>query len=89
MNLAWINAMLDDGSEARALMDRARSLAPDDPFTHYYDGLVLARVGDIDGAIAALEVAVDSGYPIALLAAERHLISLHDYAEFLEIIGAN
>jgi tetratricopeptide (TPR) repeat protein/DNA-binding winged helix-turn-helix (wHTH) protein len=89
MNLAWIHAMLDDGSEARALMDRARSLAPDDPFTHYYDGLVLARVSDIDGAIAALKVAVDSGYPIALLAAEKHLISLHDYEEFLEIIGTN
>ena len=89
MNLAWIHAMLDDGSEARTLMDRARSLAPDDPFTHYYDGLVLARVGDIDGAIAALEVAVDSGYPIALLAAEPHLASLVDYAGYLEIIGTN
>jgi tetratricopeptide (TPR) repeat protein len=89
MILAWIHAMLGDENEARALMDRARSLAPDDPFTHYYDGLVLARVGDIEGAIAALKVAVDSGYPIALLAAEPHLAPLHDFTEFLEIIGAN
>jgi tetratricopeptide (TPR) repeat protein/TolB-like protein/DNA-binding winged helix-turn-helix (wHTH) protein len=89
ITLAWVHAMLDDGREARALMDRARSLAPDDPFTHYYDGLVLARIGDIEGAIAALEVAVDSGYPIALLAAEPHLAPLHDFTEFLEIIGAD
>ncbi len=89
MDLAWIHAMLSDSSEARALMARARALAPDDPYTHYYDGLVLAREGDIDGAIDALEVAVESGYPIALLAEEPHLVSLHDYQKFLEIIGTN
>ena len=89
MSLAWVHAILGDENEARALMDRALSLAPDDPFTHYYNGLVLVRAGDIEGAIAALEVAVDSGYPIALLAAEPHLASLHDFTEFLEIIGAD
>jgi hypothetical protein len=43
----------------------------------------------MEGAIAALKVAVDSGYPIALLAAEPHLAPLHDFTEFLEIIGAD
>ena len=89
MDLAWIHAMLGDASEARILMARARSLAPDDPYTHYYEGLVLAREGNVDGAIAALRIAVESGYPIALLAAEPHLVSLHDYEDFLQIIRTN
>jgi tetratricopeptide (TPR) repeat protein/DNA-binding winged helix-turn-helix (wHTH) protein len=89
MDMAWIHAMLGDGSKARSLMGRARDLAPDDPYTHYYDGLVLAREGDIEGAIAALEVAVDLGYPVAFLAAEPHLEALRSHEDFAETLGEN
>ena len=82
------HAMLGDAGEARELMARASDLAPDDPYTHYYDGLVRYRSGDSDGAIAALGVAVDSGYPAALLAAEPHLESLRADNRFQQIIGS-
>ena len=88
MDLAWLHAMLGDAGEARELMARASALAPDDPYTHYYDGLVRYRSGDSDGAIAALGVAVDSGYPAALLAAEPHLESLRADNRFQQIIGS-
>jgi tetratricopeptide (TPR) repeat protein len=87
MDLAWLHSMLGNLDEAEVLMDRARALAPEDPYTHYYDALVHYRRGDIDGAIAALEVAVDNGYPIALLAAEPHLASLHENSRFLNLIN--
>jgi hypothetical protein len=89
MDLAWLHAMLGDTGEALELMERASALAPDDPYTHYYDGLVRFRDGDTDGAISALKIAVDSGYPIALLAAEPHLQPLATHEQFREIIDAN
>lgn len=87
MDLAWLHSMLGESEDALALMDRARPLAPDDPYTHYYDGLVRFRHGDTDGAIAAFEIAVDGGYPTALLSAEPHLAALHSNPEFQSILG--
>ena len=87
MDLAWLHAMLGDTGEALELMERASTLAPDDPYTHYYHGLVRFRHGDTDGAIAALGTAVDAGYPAALLAAEPHLESLRLDERFQEIIA--
>ena len=89
MDMAWLYSMLGDPGEAEALMSRARSLAPDDPFTHYYDGLVLFRKGDIEGAVDALRIAVENGYPVAILGAEPHLATLRNRREFLEIISVN
>ena len=89
MDLAWLHAMLGDSEEALDLMGRASSLAPHDPYTHYYDGLVRFRSGDTVGAIAALEHAVDNGYPAALLAAEPHLEPLRTNKRFQQIIDSN
>ena len=89
MDLAWLRAMLGDSDEALELMERASALAPDDPYTHYYDGLVRHRPGDTEGAIDALRIAVNTGYPVALLAAEPHLQSLQTHEEFQEIIHQN
>ena len=89
MDLAWLHAMLGNSSEALELMGRASALAPDDPYTHYYDSLVRYRNGDTDGAIAALGMAVNRGYPVALLAAEPHLESLREHEKFREIINAD
>lgn len=86
MDLAWIKAMLDEPNEARRLMNRARELAPDDPYTHYYDALVFLRAGDQDNALAALEIAADKGYSRQLLAAEPHLKPLRDDPRFRLII---
>jgi len=86
MDLAWISAILDKPDDARELMDKVRSLAPNDPYTYYYDALVLLRVNDQDAALAALETAVDKGYSRILIAAEPHLTALENRQRFAALI---
>lgn len=85
MDLAWIKAMLGKMTEARNLIDRALELAPDDPYTHYYDALVHLRAGNEKAALRALEIAADKGYSRPMLAAEPHLEPLRKHDEFEEI----
>jgi tetratricopeptide (TPR) repeat protein len=88
MDLAWIQAMLNKPDAARTLIDRARDLAPDDPYTHYYDAMVFLRVGDETAALAALQIAADKGYSLQMLAAEPHLAPLRDNPRFSAIVNA-
>jgi adenylate cyclase len=87
MDLAWIRAMLDDTDAASSLMSRVRELAPNDPYTYYYDGLVRYRAGKADDAIGAFRKAVKMGYPVAMLGAEPHLEALHSDPRFLNILS--
>ncbi|NCF16063.1 MAG: tetratricopeptide repeat protein [Gammaproteobacteria bacterium] len=88
MDLGWIKAMLDKQGEARELIDRVLKLAPEDPYSHYYDALVHLRAGDEDKALEALEIAADKGYSKRMLAAEPHLAPLRKHAEFGEIVNS-
>ena len=87
MDMALIHAMLDDRDRAASLMARARALAPDDPYTHFYDGLVSFRIGEIDIAVSAFQQAVEMGYPVTMLRAEPHLDDLHSDPRFLDILS--
>jgi Flp pilus assembly protein TadD len=87
MDLAWIEAMLDDSAEARTLINRALALAPEDPYTHYYNALILLRDDEYSAAIAALDTAIELGYPRQLLAAEPHLDKLANDSRFLELLN--
>jgi Flp pilus assembly protein TadD/TolB-like protein/DNA-binding winged helix-turn-helix (wHTH) protein len=86
IDLAWIVAMLGDFAEAENLMDRARDLAPDDPYTHYYDALVLYWAGDTDKALESLDTAVDKGYSGYMLAAEPLFAPLRNDPRFAAIV---
>lgn len=86
MDLAWINAMLGNNDEAGNWIARVRELAPEDPYTHYYDGLILFSRGDTDGAVFAFSEAVDKGYSPKLLAAEPRIASLHGDTRFLQLL---
>ena len=86
MDLAWISAMLGKNEDARTLIDKARSQAPDDPYVHYIDGLILLRSGDADTALSALEVAAEKGYSLQMMAAEPHLASIRDHPRFNAIL---
>ena len=88
MDLAWIRAILDKPEAARTLMDRALELAPDDPYTHYIDALVLLRAGNRGAALDALETAADKGHPRHMLAAEPHLMPLRGDPRFAAIVGS-
>lgn len=89
MDLAWIRAMLNKPGEARALIDKARELAPDDPYTYYYDALILLRAGNENAAVEALQVAAEKGYSKAMLAAEPHLETLRGDPRFAAIVNAD
>lgn len=88
IDLAWITAMLGRLDEARELIDRARSLAPDDPYVYFYDALVRVRGGgDADAAIDRLEGAVERGFSRALIRAEPHLAELRSQERFAKLVA--
>jgi tetratricopeptide (TPR) repeat protein len=89
MDLAWISAMLDKPAEALSLINRAHDLGPEDPSVHYINGLILLKQGDLDGALAALNVAAEKGYSLEVMAAEPHLAGLRDHPEFNDILAAD
>ena len=89
MDLAWILAMLDKHEEARVLMDKARGLAPDDPYTYYYDGMIFLRAGDNDAALDALKIAAERGYSRRMMAVEPHFKALRNDARFSAIVDAS
>jgi tetratricopeptide (TPR) repeat protein len=82
IDLAWIQAMLDEKEEARAALARARELTPSDPYVHFVGALVALRIGERHSVYADLRAAIDMGYPPKLLAAEPHLKVLWNEPEF-------
>jgi tetratricopeptide (TPR) repeat protein/TolB-like protein/DNA-binding winged helix-turn-helix (wHTH) protein len=86
MDLAWIDSMLDEQENARKLIDKALELLPEDPYTHYYDGLIWLREGDKEAALAALGIAAELGYSRQIMAAEPHFAQLHDDTRFLRLL---
>ena len=69
------------------LAERARALAPSDPYSYYYVGLIALRAGDIGAARSALNRAVELGYPTALLAAEPYLKPLRSKRWFSNLVA--
>ncbi len=85
MDLAWIDTGLGEHEEAREYIDRAKDIIPNDPYVHYIEGLMLNRLGDTPGAIAALRTAIESGYSIVLLRGDPNTSNLKDDPRFSEI----
>ncbi len=85
IDLAWITVMLGQFAEAQQLISTAVAVAPTDPYVHYYDALVRARMGDTENALDRLETAVEMGYSRVLVRAEPHLAALRGNARFAEI----
>lgn len=88
MDLAWINSMLDYENDALTLIDKAKKLAPDDPYVHYIDGLILLRTGRTESALQALNRAAEQGYSLQMMAAEPHLSSVHNHPDFKAILSS-
>lgn len=89
MDVAWIQAVFGNEQAARKHIARAREITPDDPYTSYYEGLILARYGEEEAALDALEQAVADGYSVTMLAAEPLLASFHDHPRFAALTNAN
>ena len=83
---AWARAMAGDIEQAQRDIRRALAQAPDDPYTNYYQGLVLVRAGAIEPAAQAIARAAELGYPLSLLAVEPHLEPLRGEPAFARLI---
>ena len=70
--VAWGLHNLGQREQAQAMLQKASSLSPQQPYAHYYDALINAGNGNRDAALEALRRAVESGYPPALLAADPY-----------------
>ena len=86
MVMAWASASLGNLEEATRLINRAVGVAPDNPYVRYYDGLIKHEGGDAEAAINALRLAVEMGYPVAMLGADPLLGRLHGDARFERIL---
>ncbi len=85
MDLAWIKTGLGEQDEARRLIEQAIKLMPDDPYVHYYNGLMHNRVGNTSQAFAALQTSVELGYPTVLLAGDPNIENLRGDSRFRDI----
>jgi tetratricopeptide (TPR) repeat protein len=84
--LAWAREMTGDSVKARELIARSLALDSENPYAHYYDGLIKNHVGRQDEAIEAFAMALEGGYPVIMLRSEPHLADLRESAKFTELI---
>ncbi|MBT8104193.1 MAG: tetratricopeptide repeat protein, partial [Woeseiaceae bacterium] len=84
--LAWAQAMTGD-DDAVVTAQYATDLDPGDYYAHYYRALVELQSGDAGNAIAAAERALDTGYPVAVLAAEPILEVLWEDPRFVALVA--
>ena len=85
--LAWSTAMSGDIAHAVELSQRAVDLDPAYPYSHYYRALVDVRRGDHDSAIDSARLALENGYPVAMLSAEPILKELWKEPHFVKLMA--
>lgn len=86
MILGWSLASLGDTEEARQMIDRAIGLSPDDPYVRYYDGLLNHIARKKEMAFESFRLAMERGYPVAMLAADPLLQGLHGDKRFEQLL---
>jgi len=89
MDRAWIKAGLQEHDEARRLIDRATEFMPDDPYVHYYDGIIHNRVGNTTQAFVSLQTAVEHGFSKIMLAGDPNLANLRGDSRFSDIANGS
>ncbi len=87
MDLAWIRTALAKHADAKNLIKKAVELAPEDPYAHYINGLMLYRRGNRTEALKAFETAVEHGYSTILLAGDPNIADLQGDSRFNEILN--
>jgi TolB-like protein/Tfp pilus assembly protein PilF len=81
-DLAPYHAALGHPEQARRLIGEALEQDPGNIYAHYNDALVHVRLGEPEPALAALERAVELGYPRQLLPGDAGLKSLRPHPRF-------
>lgn len=86
MFMGWATAMTGDTEAAIAFVERAVALQPTFPYAHYYSALVHLRAGHEDAAVDAVRLALENGYPVAMMAAEPILKDMRQDDRFLALL---
>ena len=60
-------------------------LVPDDPYVHYYNGIIHNRVGNTSQAFVSLQDALHLGFPRVFLAGDPNLSNLRGDSRFRDI----
>ena len=84
---AWATAASGNPEQATFFIDKALTLAPNNPYVRYYDGLIKHSRGEKSAAIDALQLAVEMGYPVRMLAADPLMLDLRGENRFIDIVG--
>ena len=87
--LAWSQHRLGDSEEALATIAQGLKIEPSDPYGYYFDALIRYQSGDQDAALKSLQIALDKGYPVAMLVAEPYLGELRANEKFHAMIIAS
>jgi tetratricopeptide (TPR) repeat protein/TolB-like protein len=81
-----LEAKLGRPDTARALVDEALALAPNDPELHYRRAAVAALAGDRQSALASLKQALANGYSPMTVRSDLDLRSIRDSAAFKALL---
>jgi serine/threonine-protein kinase len=87
--LAWSQHRLGDSQDALATVAQGLKIEPSDPYGYYFDALIRYQSGDQDAALKSLQIALDKGYPVAMLVAEPYLGELRANEKFHAMIIAS
>jgi TolB-like protein/cytochrome c-type biogenesis protein CcmH/NrfG len=83
--LGYYLARLEEGEEARRLLQEAEQLAPESVYVYYFKATALSALDDKEAAFDALARAVELGWPRNLLAADAGLDPLHNVPGFTSL----
>lgn len=81
-------AKLGNTGEAVRLVAEATELAPQDPDVQYDAAVVHALMGDVDQALASLQIAIRHGFSRSEASVDDDLTSLHGHPEFDRLVTA-
>lgn len=84
--LAWAETMLGKHLTAAEHIERVLQIAPNDPYSHYYNALIALQTNQERTAMAAIRQSINLGYPVAMLKAEPYLASLRRQSEFANLL---
>jgi tetratricopeptide (TPR) repeat protein len=85
--LAHYCAAIGEAQRARELLARALELAPQSMYVLYDAAVTNVSLGETDNALAAIEQAVELGYPVALLSVDVGLLPLMGTDRFKALIA--
>ncbi len=88
MQLAFYYIRLGEATRSAPCRTRALALGADEVYVQYYAALIALEEHNIDGALAALQRAIDLGYPLHMVRAGPEFSNLLQDERFKHLLAA-